>query len=36
VQFAPVVLADLAQLDTPRIESEAIYELVPPVPGVGV
>ena len=36
VQFASVARADLAQLETLAIESEAVYELVPPVPGVGV
>jgi len=36
VQFALVNRADLPLLGTPKIESEATYELVPPVEGVGI
>jgi len=36
VQFALVHRADLPLPGTPKIESEATYELVPPVQGVGV
>jgi hypothetical protein len=35
VQFAPVSRADAPQMEALEIASEAIYELVPPVPGVG-
>jgi hypothetical protein len=35
VQFAPVNRADMPLLEPPKIESEAVYKLVPLVPGVG-
>lgn len=34
LQFAPVLRADAASLQELTMESEAVYELVPPVPGI--